>query len=571
MREHTLKKQKMKEKNRFQRELERHVSKQIILTILIGCFFFCVAMLGITMIDQRIKQSKYMDAVEAAFWNIWDSSRGFLMSEENMGLFLKNVNTGAEEKRLRYQLGTFNIEAPVGIRLIIMNAEGDVKYSSFPEEEMNLHRIEFNRAAGGNAGNQEGDIYSTVYFFSGDISEYVLMRPLFDGENFAGTAAVYLEPSDWNLHFQKYQYDVILTNYNSDVIYCSNYSFLEGHAVNRYNTDDQSLYQQFGDDRYLTDSRYLEEAGVRLYSFIYAPGSSTYLLIGIAVILGLGFVWAGMFFHLMHVMAEKTSQSVGKLIGELRTVQKGNPDHAVKLETGDEFEEIAGQINKMLISINELNKKNLDLVNINNRMEIQNLQAQINPHFIYNTLDNIRYLIIQDAKRADDLIERFTHILRYSIDNRKNRTMLSEDMEYIEDYLIIQKTRFGDRFQYTVEIGEECYPVVIPKLLLQPMIENSLKYGFKKQPAVRVWIKGFVIDEYLILRVEDDGPGLPQPTLEVLRGILNSEQIDYAHNGLQNTNRRISLEYGHDSGITLDAREGDGFTVTLRLWIGGEN
>ena len=166
---------------------------------------------------------------------------------------------------------------------------------------------------------------------------------------------------------------------------------------------------------------------------------------------------------------------MGKLIGELRTVQKGNPDHAVKLETGDEFEEIAGQINKMLISINELNKKNLDLVNINNRMEIQNLQAQINPHFIYNTLDNIRYLIIQDAKRADDLIERFTHILRYSIDNRKNRTMLSEDMEYIEDYLIIQKTRFGDRFQYTVEIGEECYPVVIPKLLLQPMIENSLE------------------------------------------------------------------------------------------------
>lgn len=174
---------------------------------------------------------------------------------------------------------------------------------------------------------------------------------------------------------------------------------------------------------------------------------------------------------------------------------------------------------------------------------------------------------MQDARKADELIERFTHVLRYSINNTKNRTCLQEDMEYIEDYLVIQKTRFGDRFQYSVEIDEKCRPVVIPKLLLQPLIENSLKYGFRKKASISVWIRGWISGNYLVLEVKDDGPGQPQSTLETLRSILNSGKINIAHNGLQNINRRIFLEYGHDSGLTLDSEEGEGFIVTLRLWI----
>ena len=121
-----------------------------------------------------------------------------------------------------------------------------------------------------------------------------------------------------------------------------------------------------------------------------------------------------------------------------------------------------------------------------------------------------------------------------------------------------------------LEIDEECWPVVIPKLLLQPLIENSLKYGFRKKAAISVWIRGRIEGDYLVLEVRDDGPGQPQSTLETLRSILNSGKINIAHNGLQNINRRIFLEYGHDSGLTLDSEEGEGFTVTLRLWIQGE-
>lgn len=158
------------------------------------------------------------------------------------------------------------------------------------------------------------------------------------------------------------------------------------------------------------------------------------MLIGTLIILGLGIIWAILFFQLLQMMAAKTTASVQALVNEIRIIRKGSPDHIIELNSGDELEEIAEQINKMIRNINELNQKNLDLLEINNRMEIQNLQAQINPHFIYNTLENIRYLIAVDGKKADALIEHFTHILRYNINNTKHKVPLQEDIEYLNRY-----------------------------------------------------------------------------------------------------------------------------------------
>lgn len=561
----------MAEKNRFQRELEKNALKQIITIILIGCLFFCVAVVGFLMTEKRMQREGHLDAVTGAFEQIYDASASFLLDEDNTELFADCAAGNPVGNRVQYQVTDFNLNAPVGINLILTDADGDVTYSSFPKEELNLHRLEFNRISGENAREQGGSLYRTVYFIAGDTSEYVMARLLYVDGVYAGCAAAYLKPEDWGRHFLKYQYDTILTDINGNVIYCSNYSFLQGYAINKFIPRAEGPYQWFNDSRYLTSSRFLEEQGVTIYSFIYYPGYYSYMIIGVLVILGLGIIWTLMFFHLMQQMAAKTSESVHMLVEEIRVIRKQDPEHVIHIETEDEIEEIAGQINKMMASINELNRKNLDLLQVNNRMEMQNLQAQINPHFIYNTLDNIRYLIVQDAAKADELIERFTHILRYSINNTKHRILLEEDMEYIEDYLTIQKTRFGERFQYDIEIQKECFRRPVPKLLLQPLIENSLKYGFRKKPAIYVKVSGWMEGEYMYLQVEDDGPGQPKVMLETLRGILSREEIDTSHNGLQNISRRIMLEYGHESGMHVDSQENEGFTVTLKMWTGRED
>lgn len=223
----------------------------------------------------------------------------------------------------------------------------------------------------------------------------------------------------------------------------------------------------------------------------------------------------------------------------------------------------------MVRSIQELSQRNIALAEVNNRMEMQNLQAQINPHFIYNTLDNIRYLIPTDPQRAQQLIGRFIGILRYSINNTKHNVPVKDDLKYLQDYLVIQSTRFGANFSYEIDIDDACMEFIIPKLLLQPLLENSIKYGFQKKPRIHIRVRGWLGEDALYFTVEDNGGGVDETMPEQLRDILRSDEVNIEHNGLQNINRRIWLGYGGDSGLTIDSTEGEGFTVKLKLRLGG--
>ena len=276
-----------------------------------------------------------------------------------------------------------------------------------------------------------------------------------------------------------------------------------------------------------------------------------------------------MFARIMHAMTEQMVKSVDTLVRQIRIIRKEDPDHIIEIDTGDEIEEIARQVNKMVRSIQELSQRNIALAEVNNRMEMQNLQAQINPHFIYNTLDNIRYLIPTDPQRAQQLIGRFIGILRYSINNTKHNVPVKDDLKYLQDYLVIQSTRFGANFSYEIDIDDACMAFIIPKLLLQPLLENSIKYGFQKKPCIHIRVRGWLGADALYFTVEDNGGGVDETMLEQLRDILRSDEVNIEHNGLQNINRRIWLGYGGDSGLTIDSTEGEGFTVKLKLRLGG--
>ena len=115
------------------------------------------------------------------------------------------------------------------------------------------------------------------------------------------------------------------------------------------------------------------------YSFIYSPPNYDYLLVGLFLILLLGLSWSAMFVRIMHVMTEQMVKSVDTLVQEIRFIRKEDPDHIIEIDTGDEIEEIAHQVNKMVRSIQELSQRNIALAEVNNRMEMQNLQARSIP------------------------------------------------------------------------------------------------------------------------------------------------------------------------------------------------
>ena len=554
-------------KSRFQQELEQSVSRKLISSLLLGCLLFCIAIAVVNALNQNARREDHLESVASTFHEVYNNTSAFLLDAGHTELFLSELRK--DQDNLRYLISHYNVSALVEIQLILTDPKGNVRFTTFSEGEMNLHRQEFNGIAVDNACHLMRAVYTTVYHFRANSSEYVMIHPLYRDGEYQGAAAVYLNENDWTKLFSQYQYDAILTKSNGDVIACSNSSFLSQKNANKYLPADAAQYVRVNGNRYLRSSRSLENGTVLAYSFIYSPTNYSYLFVGLLLIVLLGLSWAAMFARIMHAMTEQMVKSVDTLVREIRIIRKEDPDHIIEIDTGDEIEEIARQVNKMVRSIQELSQRNIALAEVNNRMEMQNLQAQINPHFIYNTLDNIRYLIPTDPQRAQQLIGRFIGILRYSINNTKHNVTVKDDLKYLQDYLVIQSTRFGANFSYEIDIDDSCMEFIIPKLLLQPLLENSIKYGFQKKPCIHIRVRGRLGEDALYFTVEDNGGGVDETMLEQLRDILRSDEVNIEHNGLQNINRRIWLGYGGDSGLTIDSTEGEGFTVKLKLRLGG--
>lgn len=557
-------------KSLFQRQLEQEALKKIVIWIIGGCLLFCIPIFGLNYLNIYFNVNEHLNFLNRTFDEVYTTTTQYMETPDHLNSFLLCIQGASEGREVQYSISKYNVASPVRINLILMDRNKNIVYTSYSEENMNLHRIEFSKIVADNVLASQKPIYNTVYFFSGNSSEYVFSKPLYEGGTLKGFVTVYLNGNDWSRLFSDYQYDSIITNLNGDIIYCSKSGFLPERSTNKFQKHPGQHISTINGIQYLLSSRTLPDQKAILYSLIYTSGNSLYILLGVLTILILGTVWLVMFLKMSQMMAAKNAKSVGVLVDEMRIIRRGNNEHIVQIETGDEFEEIATQINKMIKSINELNTRNTDLIKLNSMIEMRNLQTQINPHFIYNALDNIKYLILTDGEQAAYLIERFTHILRYSINNAKQDVLLSEDITYIEDYLFVQKTRFGERFVCTMEIDDCCNRTVIPKLLLQPLIENSIKYGFKKQMNLAVQVKGWCEGESLFLSVTDDGPGVSKVELEQLREMMVSKEIMTEHNGLQNLCRRIMLEYGEGCGLSIDSVEGESFTVVAKLHRRGE-
>ena len=554
-----------REQTIFQKQLEKAATRNIVFLVFIGCIFFSAAIFGINYLNTRFNVQEHIEFLTSTFQTAYHATDTYLNDAENDSIFTRCIENRTDGSEVRYSLSKYNVDSPIRLNLILTDSNHNIVYTSYGNDDMNLHRIAFNGIVCDNTVKNGPGLYHTVYYFTGDTSEYVFSRPLYRDGQLIGFAGAYLNGHDWARLFSNYQYDSIITTANGDIIFCSREGFLPERNTNKFRNEEQQRLVFLHGNRYLLSSHFLKDEGVTIYSFIYYPKNVLYLAIGILTIVFLGVIWFIMTQKLSKLMAEKNARSGGILADEMRVIRHGDSSHIIEIHTGDEFEEIASQINRMVKSINELNTRNTDLIRLNSMIEISNLQTQINPHFIYNTLDTIKYLIMSEPDKAAHLIEKFTHILRYSINNTKQDVLLQEDMRYIEDYLYIQKTRFGDRFLCETAIAGECMRYDVPKLLLQPLIENSIKYGFKKRMEIRVTICGRCEGDYLYLSVEDNGPGVPRATLETLRAMLRSEELKTEHNGLQNLARRIVLEYGDNSEMTIDSREGEYFRVDIKL------
>lgn len=248
-------------------------------------------------------------------------------------------------------------------------------------------------------------------------------------------------------------------------------------------------------------------------------------------------------------------------------VNPDNMDQRMEILTDDEIGHLSMKFNQMMDRIRNLKEQVIEEQEDKRKYELQALQAQINPHFLYNTLDSIIWMAETNDSNIVAMTEALAKLFRISLNKGNEEISLERELEHVKNYLIIQSMRYADKFTYEIsaEPGvERCRTI---KLILQPIVENCIYHGIKKKRGTgKITIRAYRREQNLIIEVSDDGCGMPE---EICRKILSdeieSENISGSGSGVKNVNERIQLRFGKKYGLSYSSEEGVGTTVTYVL------
>lgn len=304
-----------------------------------------------------------------------------------------------------------------------------------------------------------------------------------------------------------------------------------------------------------------------IYSIIHTPGDSIApsllsQILPLLLLLLLSIIAAALLsFYTFH----NVLVSVNRLVDANAEIEKGNFSFRIPANTKDEFGYLMESFNTMSSKvetlINEIYEKNLS----EKELEIQMLRNQINPHFLYNTLESMRMLAYsQGFPDFSEMCLLLAKLLRYGVDSTFHITTVKREIENLQDYICLINYRFHNTIQIVARISPDIYEYPIPKLLLQPLVENAVNHGINSPLRTgRITILGFFKDNLLYFKVTDNGSGIPRKKLDSLIKYINNENDDFSSIGLKNVHRRIQLFYGNQYGVSLESVENCGTSVSI--------
>lgn len=204
------------------------------------------------------------------------------------------------------------------------------------------------------------------------------------------------------------------------------------------------------------------------------------------------------------------------------------------------------------------------------QMQFELLASQINPHFLFNTLETIRmHALLAKQTELNNIIFKLGQTLRYLLETPSTTTTLDKELKHLEDYLEIQHFRFQDKLNYSIHVHPNLnlQRIVLLPFILQPIVENAVKHGFStKKKGGMIKINVFTRNSNLIITISDNGCGIAAEKLDELKRELSIvKEIAGSHIGMQNVNNRIKLYYGHEYGLHIDSVEGEGTTVSVQI------
>ncbi len=284
----------------------------------------------------------------------------------------------------------------------------------------------------------------------------------------------------------------------------------------------------------------------------------------IAILLGLLIgLWP-----LLNLISYVISGPLKKLCVAMEEFQKGDFSKQVEVTSYDEIGEVTACFNQMVMSIKELIDNNYVMALREKESELTALQAQINPHFLYNTLDSLYWRIQNDGNEelAEDILV-LSQLFRLVLGQGKGIIPVQMERDLIANYLHIQKMRFGRRLNYEIDMDKEIMEASIPKLILQPFVENAIVHGFENTEfGGSLLVTGIGKDDNLVFTIEDNGVGMSDEQIEAIWNAEDSKKYSGQRIGryaIKNVKERLALKYQNNFKLTIESVIGKGTTVTI--------
>ena len=267
-----------------------------------------------------------------------------------------------------------------------------------------------------------------------------------------------------------------------------------------------------------------------------------------------------------YFISTNISRPIETLRRAMQAVESGNFDIDITVSASNEVYQLARDCDIAVKKVRDLIAQNVREQELKRKLELRTLQAQINPHFLYNTLDSIIWMIeLGENERAIDMTSSLAKFFRLGVNRGSETISVKTEIEYVETYLAIQKQRYKDKLSYEVSFSPDLHDRQILKLLVQPLVENALYHGIKhKEGPGLIRITGERRADVIIIRISDNGVGMTAAQLEA----LTSGQIEPSQSsgvGVRNVQERIRLYFGPDYGLQFESIPGTGTVVTIRI------
>jgi multi-sensor signal transduction histidine kinase len=274
-------------------------------------------------------------------------------------------------------------------------------------------------------------------------------------------------------------------------------------------------------------------------------------------------------------ISDKISNPIKRLDGSVREIESGNLDVEIVPSGSYEVEHLGKSIKNMLGRIKVLMSDLVAEHNAKRKSEFDTLQSQINPHFLYNTLDIIVWMIEnENSDKAVNIVTALAKFFRISLSKGKNIITVKDEVEHVRNYLMIQNMRFKNRFEYSIDVDEKVLSYSSLKLMLQPLVENAIYHGMEFMDGDgEIDVKVFKEDDSLYFTITDNGLGMSEDMVETL---LSKDFVPSKKGsgiGVKNVNERIKLYFGSEYGLKVESEPDEGTKITIHLpaVVYGEN